>query len=54
MFLNARIRSMIFHGETQELIALIPNSTTGATRQALIRNIFRRKRKILAATWPTS
>lgn len=54
MFLNDRIRTMIRQGQTQELIALIPNSTTGATRAALIRNIFRRKRKILATTWPLS
>lgn len=52
MNLNNRIRAMIRFGFTKELIDVIPNGVTGATRSRLIANIYRKKKKAILAAWP--
>lgn len=54
MLLNNTIRALIRQGATAKLVRLLPNESTGAARATLIRNIMRRKRKIVLATWPVS
>ncbi len=53
MNLNNRIRAFIRFGYTTELIDLIPNGVTGASRTRLIMNIYRKKKRAVLAAWPT-
>jgi hypothetical protein len=54
MLVTTAINQKIWHNSKHPLIADIPGATAEATKQLLIKQIFRGQKRVLLQTFPTS